>query len=177
MLEAHFHSRLSSGQLMQLSELLNEYNPETNTIKYATLVSNDHTALIDVLLNVFYILDIDQDERVSLEELREALLTVERHCHLDVKNVCKRLVSEFDSKATAVNSNRVSAKEFRQLVLDVVDVDILVGQLNQDVGPEEEDNLSGSVSESESEEHEDGEDSKSLNSESSEDGPLQLVRL
>jgi hypothetical protein len=205
--------------IAQIKEhFMDEYmDIESNNINYSNLFNtNQHDSLIPrhlirTFVNAFNMLDIDDDKRVSLVELKEALgffTSCEEKFHLSDRNACKCIIEKLENASaanTTSNINQIGLSEFNQLILNVIDADIALKDKELSLGDEDEEQNESYKefiisSEHENEESTDGEvdeddeedeeeandesddnendgDSKSVNSESSEDGPLQLVRL
>ena len=208
------HEYFGEFNMLQIKELFpNEYDQETNKFHYSNLFSSiQHESsrhLNKILVNIFNMLDIDDDKRVSLIELKEALGFVRNtdvESNLNYNNVYQSIVEQLDK--TSSNSNEICLNDFKKAISHVLEVDLIMNNLNLggddrdeeqdesckefvissengnddisdgDVDDEEDENgeekdESGDEDENENE----NDDSKSMDSESSEDGPLQLVRL
>ncbi len=200
---------------------MDEYmDKESNNINYSNVFNaNQHDSLkprhlIRTFVNAFNMLDIDDDKRVSLVELKEALgffaSTEEKFHSSDTTAACKCIIEKLENASSAnttSNTNQIALSEFNQLILNTIDADILedkelnLGEESEEQNEsykefiissehENEEGTDGEVDEDEDDDDEEEEeandesddnendgDSKSINSESSEDGPLQLVRL
>ena len=193
--------------MLQVEELFkDEYDKETNKFKYSDLLSlcqyESCCHLKKILLNIFNMLDIDDDKRVSLSELKESLAFItdtEETSHLSYRNACKSIIEKLDSVSFIPSSNasEICLNEFQHVILSVIEVDSTLKDLNLGDDDEsckefvissenENENVSDAVEDyeedgeeerDESENENEDDDSKSIDSESSEDGPLQLVRL
>ena len=193
--------------MLQVEELFkDEYDKETNKFKYSDLLSlcqyESCSHLNKILLNIFNMLDIDDDKRVSLSELKESLAFItdtEETSHLSYRNACKSIIEKLDSVSFIPSSNasEICLNEFQHVILSVIEVDSTLKDLNLGDDDEsckefvissenENENVSDAVEDyeedgeeerDESENENEDDDSKSIDSESSEDGPLQLVRL